>query len=603
MNQFHLLRPEWLLALPSLLLLLWKLQSRNNHAGNLAAVCDPQLLPYLLIGARDKPAYKLHLLIGVGGLLAILALAGPSWKKIEQPVYRQQSSLVILLDLSRSMDSSDVEPSRLTKARFKLLDILKRRNEGQTALVVYAAQPFVVTPLTDDSATIQALVGTLTTEIMPSQGSRPDLALRRGIELLQQSGEPTGDLLFLTDGISDEALRRLLESHRSEYPVSVLGIGTAEGSPIPLAEGGFVQDNNGNIVVDKLDEQRLIKLAASAGGVYHRLTHDDRDIDYLLAAMKTGGSTESAAETLLTSDIWREEGPWLILPLLPLAAFAFRRGYLLVLMSLLLPMPETAQALEWRDLWLTPDQQAARILAEGSPEQAARRFEDAGWRSAAHYRAGQYQQSLDALNAIDSADSNYNKGNALARLGQLQEAAEAYRKSLSQRPGDEDAEYNLALVKKLLQQQQQNQSNQDDGQVQNEESDAAQPQHAQQREPDQGAEREQQASNGDAANQPQQNPERSQQADFAGRDQQQPEQHSADDQAEHAQSATDAGKTEAAGQAMAGNNAEAQAKEREDESARQWLRRIPDDPGGLLKRKFYYQYQQQFQGRSEREPW
>ncbi|MCB1753707.1 MAG: hypothetical protein KDI74_18520, partial [Gammaproteobacteria bacterium] len=236
---------------------------------------------------------------------------------------------------------------------------------------------------------------------MPSQGSRPDLALRRGIELLQQSGEPTGDLLFLTDGISDEALRRLLESHRSEYPVSVLGIGTAEGSPIPLAEGGFVQDNNGNIVVDKLDEQRLIKLAASAGGVYHRLTHDDRDIDYLLAAMKTGGSTESAAETLLTSDIWREEGPWLILPLLPLAAFAFRRGYLLVLMSLLLPMPETAQALEWRDLWLTPDQQAARILAEGSPEQAARRFEDAGWRSAAHYRAGQYQQSLAALNAID----------------------------------------------------------------------------------------------------------------------------------------------------------------------------------------------------------
>ncbi|MCB1882221.1 MAG: hypothetical protein KDI54_19555, partial [Gammaproteobacteria bacterium] len=118
-----------------------------------------------------------------------------------------------------------------------------------------------------------------------------------------------------------------------------------------------------------------------------------------------------------------------------------------------------------------------------------------------------------------------------------------------------------------------------------------------------GAEQERQASNGDAANQPQQNPERSQQEDSAGRDQQQPEQHSADDQAEHAQSATDAGKTDAAGQAMAGNNAEAQAKEREDESARQWLRRIPDDPGGLLKRKFYYQYQQQFQGRSEREPW
>lgn len=605
MNQFHLLRPEWLLALIPLLLLLWRMQSGRARAGNLATVCDPQLLPYLLISAKEKPAINLNLLIGIGGLLAIVALAGPSWKKLEQPVYRQQSSLVILLDLSSSMNGTDIEPSRLTKARFKLLDILKRRNEGQTALVVYAAQPFVVTPLTDDSATIRSLVNSLTTEIMPSQGSRPDLALLRGIELLKQSGATAGDLLFLTDGISDEALGRLLESHPKQYPASVLGIGTAEGGPIPLESGGFVQDRNGDIVVDKLDEQRLIKLAALTGGAYHRLTHDDRDIDYLLAAMKTGNSAENAAETTLTSDIWHEEGPWLILPLLPLAALAFRRGYLVILL-LILPLPQPAHALEWSDLWLRPDQQAARTLAEGNPEAAARQFEDAGWRSAAHYQAGDYQQSLDALNAIDSADSNYNRGNALARLGRLQEAVEAYQKSLSQRPGDKDAEYNLELVKKLLQQQQQqNQSNQDDGQAKNDKSDTSQQQGGERnREADQKAEQDQPASNGDASSEPQRNQDQPNQDASAERDpRQQAEERTADDQSANEQSETDDGKTEEESQTLAGNDAEDQAKEREEESTRQWLRRIPDDPGGLLKRKFYYQYQQQFQGRAESEPW
>lgn len=407
MDQFHLLRPAWLLALIPLLLLLAMWHLKRKRGANLSAVCDPRLLPHLLIGPWGKSAFNHNLLVAVGGLLAITALTGPSWEKLEQPVYRQQSSLVILLDLSSSMNGTDIKPSRLARARFKLMDILKRRSEGQTALIVYAAQPFIVTPLTDDNATISSLVNSLATEIMPSQGSRPDLAMQRGIELLKQATAADGHLLFITDGINDDALNAMLQTHSPHYPVHVLGIGTTEGSPIPLVTGGFVQDRNGDIVIDRLNEQRLLKLVSAGGGGYHRLTHDDRDIDYLLAALSTAGPLEQTAETTLTSDSWFDEGPWLLLPLLPLAALAFRRGYLVLFPLLLLPLPEPVQALEWSDLWLTPDQQAARSFAAGDPHQAARRFRNAHWRSAAHYQAGEYQQSLDALSESESADGYY----------------------------------------------------------------------------------------------------------------------------------------------------------------------------------------------------
>jgi len=606
MNQFHLLRPEWLLALLPLMFLVWKLQSRKKHSGNLSSVCDPRLLPYLLIGERDKPGFNHNLLIGMGGILAIVALAGPSWNKLEQPLYREQSSLVILLDLSSSMNSTDIEPSRLTKARFKLLDILKRRDEGQTALIVYAAQPFVVTPLTDDSATISSLVGSLTPEIMPSQGSRPDLALQRAIELLKQSGAVNGDLLFLTDGMSDDTLHNILGARPQQYRLNAIGFGTVQGSPIPLARGGFIKDKNGSIVVDKLDEQLLQKLASEGGGVYSRLTHDDSDIDNVFTAIDSGNLAENATKTTLSSDNWQEEGPWLILLLLPLAAFVFRRGYL-VLIILVLPLPQPVHALEWNDLWLRADQQAARTLAEGNPRQAANQFEDDTWRSAAHYQAGDYQQSLDALKAIDNADSNYNKGNALARLGKLQEAIGAYQQSLLQKPGDEDTQHNMDLVKKLLQQQQQqqqNQSNQEKPQAKNDEQETQQQQGGEQNQNErQASKEEQQASNDDTSDQSgeQDQPEQNDSGDQEPQNKDEPKESA--DQSGRSNAETDEAAANEEKQTDKGDEQSDKDQEREQESTRQWLRRVPDDPGGLLKRKFLYQYKQQFQGRSETQPW
>src|SRR5262249_54427880 len=153
-----------------------------------------------------------------------------------------------------SMDANDLKPSRLALARLKLLDLLERRAEGQTALIVYAAQPFVVSPLTNDAKTIAALVESLATELMPAQGSRADRALALAADLLKQAGMASGDVLLITDGTDarDAAAAAAVRAHGLR--VSVLGIGTAEGAPIPLARGGLYTNPKGDIVIARLDE-------------------------------------------------------------------------------------------------------------------------------------------------------------------------------------------------------------------------------------------------------------------------------------------------------------------------------------------------------------
>ena len=186
-EQFHFLRPLWLLALIPLIMFSWLLLRRSLFSRNWQSVIDPQLLPHVLIGTAGKSSRLPLILFFICGLLGIIALAGPVWNQLPQPVYKAKSALVIALDLSRSMDASDIKPSRLIRAHYKVNDILKLRKEGDTALIAYAADAFTAIPLTDDGETITNIVNSLTTDIMPAQGSRADRALSRASELLRNA--------------------------------------------------------------------------------------------------------------------------------------------------------------------------------------------------------------------------------------------------------------------------------------------------------------------------------------------------------------------------------------------------------------------------------
>ncbi len=462
--ELQFLRPLWFLALlplAALLVAFWRRRGRNQAWRGLV---DAHLLPHLLVGTEGAPRRLPLALLGLGWLLVVTALAGPVWERLPQPVFAATAERVFLLDLSPSMNAADIRPSRLARARFELLDLLRETKEGQVALIAFGPEPFLVSPLTGDAKTIAAQVPRLASDLIPVPGRRrTERALEMAADLLTQAGAVGGEVILLSDGIADApssgaedapALSAARELAAAGARVSVLGVGTEQGAPVPEAKGGFASDPSGAVRFSRLDRRGLEALAAAGRGRYVTLDAGDRDTQALTddAAPGPGRVVEQGG---LTADQWREEGPWLLLVLLPLAALGFRRGWLLPVLALafLLP-PAPGWALGWQDLWQRPDQRAARSFASGDPEAAAAGFEDPAWRAAAHYRTGAYPAALDDLRGLGGPEADYNRGNALARLGRLDEAIAAYERTLDQAPGHADAKANLDLVRELKERQQ-----------------------------------------------------------------------------------------------------------------------------------------------------
>jgi Ca-activated chloride channel family protein len=564
----------------------WVLARRRLAPGSWRSVVDPALAPYVLsTGQVQGLSYRWWLAL-LGGILAALALAGPSWQRVEQPVFRSEQAMVIALDLSRSMDAQDLVPSRLTRARLKILDILDKRSSGQTALVVYSSNAFTVTPLTTDADTVAALVNSLSTDIMPSRGSYPVAAIEKGRQLLEQAGVALGEVLLITDGGSSAAAESAAEDLRSAgFQLSVLAVGTPDGAPIPRAGGGFVTDRSGNIAVPRLESSGLQRLAAAGGGRFAVMTSDDQDLDKLLSDAVGSGSESDES---LATDQWQEEGPWLLLLLVPMAALAFRKGLVLMLFIVVLPISEPAHALSWQDLWLTPDQQAQRLLEEGSAADAAQLFEDQRWRAVANFRAGDYGNSAAGFGELDDSESLYNLGNALAKMGEFEAAIAAYDEVIDADPDNEDALYNRDLLQDMLEQQQDSQS----GDQGNQENASDSGGGAQQSE---GASQSDQAGQEGEAGDPGAEGE---QGESSVRDEEAASQEDLEAMQQELERAAQEAQQQAAEaqeqQGVTQEEAEAMRRAQEQQQAmEQWLRRIPDDPGGLLRRKFRYQYQRQ----------
>ncbi len=572
---FHWIRPAWLLAIPLVVALAVLFARRQLGAGQWRDVVDPALMPYVLLRVPGRGGGRRWWLFGLVGVLASVALAGPAWQRVEQPVFRAEQALVIALDLSRSMDAQDVAPSRLSRAQLKILGLLKRRQGGQTALVVYTSHAFTVTPLTDDTDTIAALVNSLGTDIMPSRGSYPEVGIRKAQSLLEQAGVGYGEILLVADGGASPAAEKAARELRDAgYTLSVLGVGTREGAPIPRLSGGFVTDNRGNIAVARLEERGLRDLAVAGGGRFAVLSPDDSDLDHLVSG-EVGAA--AASDESLVSDQWREEGPWLVLLLLPLAALAFRRGWVLVLVLFVAPLPQPAQAALWDDLWFNKNQQAQRALNEGSAADAAALFEDTEWRGVARYRAGDYAGSAAEFAESGDARNLYNLGNAMAQQGELDAAIDAYEQVLEMEPGNEDARYNLDFVRNLKEQQEQQQQGDDQQSTQNPGGEGQQS--------DSEGEQNQEGSEGAAESQESEPSEGSQ------REEQMSEEDLEALQEELRRAAEEAEQGQQPEQLTEAELAELRQQQEQQQAMEQWLRRIPDDPGGLLRRKFRYQYQ------------
>ncbi len=556
---FHFLRPWWLLALvPAVLAgLVWaRRRASGSHWENAIA---PELLGVLLERRGRSRARRLPWLAAGALALAALGLAGPAWERLPQPVEQKQDALVIVFDLSLSMFAQDLAPSRLVRARQKIADILRRRDEGFTALVAYAGDAHAVVPLTDDTRTIENLLSALRPDMMPVLGSDLGEALEQAYTLFDNAGVSQGRILVVTDGV--DRMSDATERRNRRFPISFLGVGTAAGAEIPLdfvnQPGQVLRTQQGDPIRARLDADEIARIADITYGRYRTLTLADSDIEHLLATPLPG--EDETAEVERDFDTWADMGFWIALALLPLALAGFRRGALVLVPLLLMPSP--ADAGLWDDLWQRRDQQAFEALRDGEPAVAAALFEDGGdepWRAAALYRTGEYAAAAEHYRSGDDTADLYNLGNALAQQQAYAEAIEAYDAVLSRDPDHEDARFNKALVEELLERQQQaeddQQARQDQGQ-QNPEDSTANPE----------------GGSDDSGDPNEQQGEEQQPAETAQSQEQQAEAQSEDGEPSEELTAS---------------------RDEKQDALEQWLRRVPDDPGGLLRRKFQYETNQ-----------
>ena len=446
----HWFRPWWLLALPLLGWLLFKLWHRQKRAGRWQLIL-PAAFHSVLLGSGNGRDSKLPwVALGLAWALGLVALLGPGWQRVEQTHQKPVDPLVVILDLGPQMLATDVPPTRLEHARHKLLDLLQSRRDAQTAIIVYAGSAHVLVPLSDDLGTSRNLLEALTPSIMPEPGHRADLAVARAISLLAQAGQGQGRILLIGSALSEQERQGISQHLGSQSPkLLILGIGTRDGAPVRQENGEYLKDAQGAIALPRLDSPGLKAFANSVGGSYRQARLDDLDLRNL--GLLDGPQATRETEQVLQLDSWADQGHWLLLPLLLLAACGARRGWLFCL-PLVLCLPQPAQAFEFQDLWWRPDQQGAQLLEQQRPAQAARRFEDPQWQGMALYEAGDYAGAAQRFAQQDTASAHYNRGNALARSGELEAALDAYEQALELQPDLQPALKNQALVQQLLQQ-------------------------------------------------------------------------------------------------------------------------------------------------------
>ena len=622
LSEFHFLRVEWLWLLPLWGLVLWFLPKIQSSQIDWAQWIAPPLQRLFVVSSQISQHRKKQLQVGFAliWILGTLALAGPAWERLPQPLLVRDQARVILLDLSYSMLATDLQPNRLERARYKIEDLLNRFQEGQTAIILYAGDAHTLVPLTEDVETIRTLLPSLHPSLMPVRGSRPDLAFENVIEMLNQVDIQNSHLVWITDGIDDQQvkpLQNLLSSQR--HKLTVLAVGTPSGAPIVLEKGNYLKDTNNNIVIPQLDLTPLKAVAEALGGQVLPVQYDDSDLERLVASEeKDQGFQEQEEE--LTTDRWREEGPWLFVLLLPLVAMIFRRGWLFVLV--LTSWPSLSQAWEWRELFINDNQRAYELLEEGQAAEAAQIFDDSTWQGIASYKAQRYEEALQHWSNEESPITSYNRGNALARNGKLPEALQAYDRALAAKPDWEDAQFNRDLVAKLLDSQQK-QPQEDRSSVgnpnQSEEGEEDSQEQPNQAAPSGNSTEENQlpenndAADGDSAQNNQQSAEQAPKPDDSQGSEDstgQPSEQNSEQKntgSASGKETTDSENLEKTGQKESqkdpvtpqeGN--ESEKEEQSDQAAaylkgnekgeqqqmlQQWLRKVPDDPGQLLRNK------------------
>ncbi len=588
LHTLHLLRPQllWALVLIVPAAVLWFLRQRDADVWRQSV--DAHLLPQLLVTGGRRGWFGFVLAV-VAYSVAVVAMSGPSWRQTERPVYQSNRPLVVALDLSSSINANDLPPSRLLQARAKLATLLRERAGGDVALLAYAGESFTVAPLTEDAANVALFLDALSPSVMPVDGKRADRAIEAAVQLLSQAGFKQGDILVMSDSADESAESAARVARSRGFNVSTLGVGNARGAAYRAASGEIAQA--------RLDEASLRDLASQGGGRYAPLAADDADLRALGVLDPAQQPAADAAAAANGSKTWLDEGYWLLFPVMALALLAFRRrAAVMVLASLCVgPFVQPAQAAEGT-LWQRADQVQQQRL-------------DVGVQA---YRKGDFAAAQKAFEAVPTDQGWYNLGNALARQGRYDDAIAAYDRALRQQPQLQDAIANRAAVDAARKRQQQNKDGKGKPQQNQNKGDKQQDQNKDgQGKPEQTAGKDGQDGKGGQDGKPSSQPPKDgqtpgQPSPTGQGKQKQPDSppQTPDAQAQQQADAAQPRKMEQAmaqagakgaptkeQQAAAAAAAETPEQREQRQAVDAWIRRVPDDPGSLLRAKFRLEHE------------
>ena len=586
MMEFHFIRPAWLFLIPFFLygiFLFWKQSHTSTHMNKWI---NSKFIPLLQLKENNSAAKTPYIGIAILATLALLALAGPTSKKLPQPTYNKESILVIALDLSPSMLATDNKPTRLARAKLKIQELLNQRQEGNTGLIVFGGEAFIVSPLTKDTETISNLLPSLTPEIIPLQGSNIEMAIQLANELINDGPFDQSTLLIVTDGILEESHKSIIQNIDKRFQPIILGIGSDKGAPIPNGKS-VVKDNNGNIILAKRNSKELLNLSTSIHGIYIPIQADDKDINLIINQLDHITSNQlNSEEREHQFDQWVDLGPLLVLLGLPLLAFAFRRGWIIhtvafLPITLLLHSPDS-QALSWDSLWKNNDKRGLSAWEKGDYDAAATLFNDSQWKASSQYKSEKLDEALLNFEQENTDISLFNQGNTLARLNRLDEAIKAYEKALEKNPNFTEAKANKEYLEKIKQSQenksnnnQDNTESSDNSQRQNDENDGGE------KDSNQNHQSEQSSENDESSNSQNKEKDKTDNKEEKDTDQASKEEKSNDTKNENS---TDNSNVQSL------NLSDNDLTPEQEQALEQWLRKVPDDPSGLMRRKFEYEF-------------
>lgn len=445
-QHFHFLRPAWALLLVPWVIVFIALSRGESRRDMFDGIIAPHLLEHLRLSQQSRRWASPRNFSMAIFILLLVVLMGPTWRQQPSPLIQDEAALILLLDASASMTQTDIQPSRLERAKQKITDLLALRPDKKAALIVYAGSAHTVLTLTADRSILTQYLAAIEPGIMPRAGKFAERAIPNIDQVLRRSDAAATAILF-ADGLGSDSSTQLSQ-YFSERPhqLLVIGVGTTE------------KDSPDSDTLVPLERAALENLAEDSGGHYLDMTLNNSDV--VRANALVNRHYRVVEDNALP---WLDSGYLLLFPAMALFLMWFRRGWTLTWAWLLVPFlmlappaPSLAQSTaendsHWfSDLWLTGDQQGRLLMGWKKYTEAAQRFDDPMWKGLAHYYDEEFMLAATYFSRTDSDDALFNEANARAQARDYVRSATRYDRLLARSPDYPGARENRQRVQELI---------------------------------------------------------------------------------------------------------------------------------------------------------